>query len=203
MIRSIVFDLGNVLFGYDPNYILTQLLPENKFHQAYLDHFINAQLWQELDRGSLDESALTDLLNPKIPDPNLEDNIQIILRNFVYHLHLINGSRSIFLKLKKIYPIYLLTNFQAVPFSQLREIHPFLYQADGAIVSAHHQLMKPDPEIYKYLLSKFKLEPSETVFIDDLAENIAGAQSFGIHGIQFKSPDLLQEELIKLGVEIN
>ena len=30
--------------------------------------------------------------------------------------------------------IYLLSNFQAVPYSKLREIHPFLYQADGAII---------------------------------------------------------------------
>ena len=182
MIKNIVFDVGNVLFGYDPNFILNKLLPENKFHQQYLDHFINAQVWQDLDRGTLDESSLVDLLVEKISDPNLEDNLNIILNNFIYHLNLFNGSRKLFLTLKKRYPIYILSNFQAVPFAQLREMHPFLYQADGTIVSAHHKLMKPEPEIYKLLLEKFKLEPNETVFIDDLSENIEGAKSFGIQG---------------------
>ena len=203
MIKNIVFDVGNVLFGYEPSYILQQLLPENKFHNDYLNHFINAQVWQDLDRGTVDESSLVDLLFEKIPDPNLEDNLSIILRNFIYHLNLINGTRALFLKLKKIYPIYLLTNFQAVPFSQLREMHPFLYQADGAVVSAHHQLMKPEPDIYQLLLSKFNLDPKETVFIDDLDANIEAARSFGIKGIVFKSPTSLAEQLVELGVIIN
>jgi putative hydrolase of the HAD superfamily len=203
MIKNIVFDIGNVLFGYEPRHILNQLLPENKFHDAYLDHFINAQIWQDLDRGIIEETALVDFLETKINDPNLEDNLTIIINNFIYHLNLISGSRKLFLTLKKQYPIYLLSNFQAVPFSKLREMNPFLYQADGCIISAHHHLMKPEPEIYKLLLKKFNLIPNETVFIDDLETNIEGAKSFGINGIVFKSPESTKEALIKLGVEFN
>ena len=77
MIKNIVFDLGNVLFGYDPVYILNQLLPENKFHDEYLTHFIHSQLWQDLDRGSIEESALIDLLVNKINDPNLDGTADI------------------------------------------------------------------------------------------------------------------------------
>ena len=203
MIKNIVFDIGNVLFGYDPNHLLNQLLPENPFHKNYLDHFINAQVWQDLDRGTVDEASLVDILVNKINDPNLEDNLQIILQNFIYHLHLINGSRSLFLTLKRIYPIYLLSNFQAVPFSKLREIHPFLYQADGAIISAHHQCMKPEADIYQKLIQKYQLVPEESVFIDDLEANIAAAKALGFNGIVFKSPDSLKESLIELGVELN
>lgn len=203
MIKNIVFDLGNVLFGYDPVYILNQLLPENKFHSEYLTHFIHSQLWQDLDRGSIEESALIDLLVNKINDPNLEDNLELIIQNFVYHLHLIDGSREIFLNLKQIYPMYLLSNFQAVPYSKLREINPFLYQADGAIISAHHQCMKPEAKIYHKLLEKYQLIPEETVFIDDLKENIDAAIKLGMKGIVFKSPDSLKEELITLGVEFS
>ena len=87
-----------------------QLLPENKFHSDYLTHFIESKIWQDLDRGSIEESSLIDMLVNKINDPNLEDNLQIIIQNFIYHLHLINGSRELFLTLKRIYPIYLLSN---------------------------------------------------------------------------------------------
>lgn len=201
MIRNIVFDIGNVLFGYEPTYILQKLLPENEFHNDYLTHFINAQYWQDLDRGTLEESSLVDLLSDKIPDPNLEDNLQVITQNFVYHLHLINDSRSLFLNLKRIYPLYLLSNFQAVPFSKLREIHPFLYQADGTIISAHHHLMKPEPAIYQKLFTTYSLTPDECVFIDDLPENIAAAKNAGMHGIVFTSPDSTKTALLELGVE--
>ena len=203
MIKHIVFDIGNVLFAYDPEYILHQLLPENHFHKDYLKHFIHSQLWQDLDRGTLDESALPDILMKKIPDPNLADNLQLIIQNFVYHLHLINGSRDLFLNLKQRYPIFLLSNFQAVPFAKLREIHPFLTQADGAVVSAHHQLMKPEPAIYLKLLSNHHLDPKECVFIDDLSENIEGAKSIGMKGIVFSSPESTQSALTDLGVELS
>ena len=203
MIKTIVFDIGNVLFGYDPKYILHQLMPENKFHNDYLTHFINAKLWQDLDRGSLDESSLVDILMTLIPDPNLEDNLQLILNNFIHHLHLIDGSRQLFLQLKQIYPIYLLSNFQAVPFSKLREIHPFLYQADGAIISAHHQLMKPEPAIYTKLIQKYQLNPENTVFIDDLPDNINAAIHLGMKGIVFKSPESTKEQLLAMGVTIS
>ena len=75
----------------------------------------------------------------------------------------------------------------AVPFSKLREIHPFLYQADGAIISAHHQLMKPEPAIYTKLIQKYQLNPENSVFIDDLPDNINAAIDLGMKGIVFKS----------------
>ena len=201
MIKNIIFDVGNVLFGYDPNHVLNQLLPENKYHDSYLTHFINADIWQDLDRGTVDESSLIDKLVNLIPDPNLEDNLSIILDNFIFHMQLFDDSRSLFLNLKKRYPMYILSNFQAVPFAKLREMHPFLYQADGTIVSAHHQLMKPEPEIYQLLISRYQLHPNECVFIDDLEANIVAAEAEGINGIHFKSADQVKDQLKILGIE--
>ena len=203
MIKTIVFDIGNVLFSYNPQYVLDQILPGNPYHSDYLTYFINAQVWQDLDRGTVDESTLGHQLGDKIPDPNLAQNLQSIIDNFIHHMSLIEDNRSLFLNLKKTYPVYLLSNFQAVPFSNLRELHPFLYQADGAIVSAHQNLMKPEPEIYQLLISRFKLVPRETVFIDDLPNNITAAINEGINGIVFKSPDQLKNDLTQLGINID
>ena len=139
-----------------------------------------------------------DQLSTKIPDPNLKQNLQSIIDNFIHHMSLIEDNRTLFLTLKKTYPIYLLSNFQAVPFSNLRESHPFLYQADGAIVSAHHHLMKPEAAIYQLLLNRFSIAPKETVFIDDLPDNIAAAKKEGMNGIVFKSPDQLKSDLLSL-----
>lgn len=51
------------------------------------------------------------------------------------------------------------------------------------------RLRKPDSRIYQRLLDLMEVKPSEAIFIDDLAENIQGAVSAGIHGIQFISTD--------------
>jgi putative hydrolase of the HAD superfamily len=200
MIKTIVFDIGNVLFHYDPAYILNQLLPDSPYHQQYLDHFFNAQVWQDLDKGIIAESKLAKQLAPLIPDPDLKKHIPLLIQNFIHHLHLNNEARQLFLRLKHTYPIYLLSNFQAVPFANLRELHPFLYQADGTVISAHHKLMKPDPKIYDYLLTHYFLKPDQTVFIDDLPDNISAAKQAGIHGIVFESTDQLITDLKTLQV---
>ena len=117
MIKSIIFDIGNVLFGYDPQHVLNQILPNNPYHTQYLDHFINAQVWQDLDRGTVDESTLSDQLSTKIPDPNLKQNLQSIIDNFIHHMSLIEDNRTLFLTLKKhirytYYPIFKPFHFQ-------------------------------------------------------------------------------------------
>ncbi|MBT8082631.1 MAG: HAD-IA family hydrolase [Gammaproteobacteria bacterium] len=45
--------------------------------------------------------------------------------------------------------------------------------------------MKPEPQIYEYLLDAYQLEPTDTIFIDDLPENLDAAASLGIRTIRF------------------
>ncbi len=42
---------------------------------------------------------------------------------------------------------------------------------------------KPAPEIFQLTLEQLGLEASSTVFLDDLAANVAGAEAVGMHGI--------------------
>jgi glucose-1-phosphatase len=51
------------------------------------------------------------------------------------------------------------------------------------------RLRKPDIRIYQRMLDLMEVKPAEAIFVDDLAENIQGAISAGIHGIQFLSTD--------------
>ena len=65
MIKNIVFDIGNVLFGYDPNHLLNQLLPENPFHKNYLIILLmsHGKNWIV----AINEDSLIDMLVNKIP----------------------------------------------------------------------------------------------------------------------------------------
>ena len=46
-------------------------------------------------------------------------------------------------------------------------------------------IAKPDPEIYKLLLSRYDLKAEECVFIDDTEENVLSAKKLGFAGIVF------------------
>lgn len=78
---------------------------------------------------------------------------------------------------------------------QTEEKLKFLPLMDGVVFSYRIKKLKPDPEIYEYLCDEFWLEPEESVFIDDRAENIAGAEKCGIHGIVFTSYEQAKKEL--------
>jgi len=54
---------------------------------------------------------------------------------------------------------------------------------DAAVVSGDVGLHKPQPEIYLLACERLAVEPAECVFVDDLRENIAGAEAVGMTGV--------------------
>ncbi|TAG69800.1 MAG: hypothetical protein EAZ26_06650 [Runella slithyformis] len=56
-------------------------------------------------------------------------------------------------------------------------------------------LMKPDPAIYLRVLEEGGMLASETLFLDDNADNIKSAQSLGIQTIQVQKPTTILEYL--------
>jgi len=61
-------------------------------------------------------------------------------------------------------------------------------------------LRKPDPPIYKRALDILGRPAERVLFIDDRAENVAGAVSVGMRGIQFLGADSLRRQLVSLGI---
>ena len=61
-------------------------------------------------------------------------------------------------------------------------------------------MIKPDPRIFRILLDRYRIAPNEAVFIDDNPGNAAAAAALGMHGIHFRSPELLRHELESLGL---
>ena len=77
----------------------------------------------------------------------------------------------------------------------------FLQWFEGIVVSGIEKVVKPRREIFEILLSRYSVDRSRAVFIDDHPNNVEGAKDAGIHGIQFTSPDKLRQDLRRLGIE--
>lgn len=60
---------------------------------------------------------------------------------------------------------------------------------DGLIFSTDTHALKPDENAFKMALEYFKLDPKETIFIDDSKKNIAGAKKAGVTGVHFLSTE--------------
>ena len=74
---------------------------------------------------------------------------------------------------------------------------------DATVISGDVGLHKPQPEIYLLACERLSVGPRDCVFVDDLAENIVGAEAVGMTGVRHREADEtipLLEEL--LGVEL-
>jgi putative hydrolase of the HAD superfamily len=61
---------------------------------------------------------------------------------------------------------------------------------------------KPEQEIYRTALRMTQTRPGESVFIDDRLPNLKPAEDLGMRTIHYQSPELLLEDLKRLGVEV-
>ena len=48
------------------------------------------------------------------------------------------------------------------------------------MISCRVHLIKPEPEIYRYLIKQYGLKKTQTIFIDDLAANLEPAERIGM-----------------------
>ncbi|EFB40669.1 hypothetical protein pah_c197o055 [Parachlamydia acanthamoebae str. Hall's coccus] len=71
---------------------------------------------------------------------------------------------------------------------------------NGAVFSYQIHKMKPDFQIYRYLLDKYQLNPQNCLLIDDLEVNVFSAEKVGIDSILFEINDKIKEQLILKGL---
>lgn len=61
---------------------------------------------------------------------------------------------------------------------------------------------KPDPNSFTKLLSKIKISPADTWFIDDKRSNVQGAKLAGLKAHHFRSYEALAKDVKSMGYEI-
>ena len=97
------------------------------------------------------------------------------------------------------YNIYLLTNYPEWLFeTHWKKGFTFVPYVDGKVVSGKVKLIKPDHAIYETIIKKYSLNPAESVFIDDVKENVQAAKETGLNAIQFTNINDVKNQLEKL-----
>ncbi len=180
---TVVFDLGNVLLDYSPYRFLHQAGIDSERHAdigAAL--FENPEVWSELDRGTLDSHGVA--RKAIEVNPALENEIISYMQQWHEFFEMIPDNVEAFYKIKRSgCGVYVLSNFSSEAFEKIRWKFPFLDEMDGMIISAEHQVIKPEPEIFQLLIDRYRIEPQNAVFIDDLIANTDVARTFGFNVI--------------------
>lgn len=195
---NIVFDLGGVVLHWSPEDIINKYFPDSADRKNIKDNFFGHSDWESLDRGTIAKELA--IKNAAARTGLDYTQIKEMLDSTPASLTPKEETIDLILKLKeKGHELYILSNMHHDSMDYLDETHDFFELFEGKVASCRVNLIKPEAAIYQHLLSEYKLEPKETVFIDDMKENVEAAAREGIHPIQFKSAVQCEEELKALG----
>jgi 2-haloacid dehalogenase len=196
----VVFDLGGVLVDWNPRYLYRKLFNGDvAAMEMFLTEVCTPDWNERQDAGRRFAEAEAALIR------HHPDKAKLIR---AWHARFdemiagaIDGTVAVLEELKaRGAPLYALTNWSAETFAPQRGRFPFLGHFQGILVSGDEGVIKPDPRIFRLLLQRFDLRAEDAVFIDDNPVNVRAAGGLGIHGIHFRSPGALREELGVLGL---
>lgn len=190
MIKTIIFDLGNVILKDSPSIVLeiTKVLDENRknIKSKFFDD------WNELDLGN---KTLKEHLNNCELDSSIDESVREILLNYYKYRPFNNDVIELMTNLKNNgYNIFILSNNNKEAYEYLRKL-PVFECVDGWIVSCDYHIVKPNKEIFIKLFETFNVKPEECFFIDDKEENINVAKKLGMKGFTL---DIKNQGICKL-----
>lgn len=200
-IEAVIFDLGNVLIGFDHTIAVKKILRHTpKKSKDIYNLFFDSDLTQEFEKGKTGTleffEQIKDALELKISygeflpiwneiffsKPESEDFV---------------GSLNSGIKLA------LLSNINQLHYEYIREEFSStigLFEADKIIPSFMTGFIKPDKEIYDLALKALGVPRESVVYVDDRLDLIEAALSYGIKSIQFKSAKELKQKFQDLGI---
>lgn len=185
-IKNIIFDMGGVLFdlhadrcveafealgAHKTAAYVRDFRTEDMFHLIEMSSGTTAQFCDEvraLDGINASDEEITSAWNALLgTTPDSKRNQLLQLKGEGYNMFLLSNTNEIHWNRAK-----------TLIAGENHDIDDFF---DSIFLSYEMNLRKPDKEIFRRVLSDAQINPEETIFIDDNAQNVASAQELGIH----------------------
>ena len=198
-IKAILFDMGNVLIFFDAKRSSKAFseavgVPEDKIWKT----FFISELERSYTKGEISSEEFYQKVVEHFPK-KIDFATFAKLWNDIFTEN--HDMDELLRKLKKQYPLYLISNTNDLHFEYVIANFPIAKHFTKCFPSHEVGHRKPDQAMFEHVLREIKLKPEETVFIDDVTEFVDSANRLGIHGIQFTSRPALEAELRKMGIQ--
>ncbi len=196
MIKNVIFDLGNVLVGVDFDKTRSLILAEGISKKKYSD-FFGKSLRSRFEEGRVNTREFMDMAYNSFGNKITKIKLKALFEDMFYE---IPEMKNFLKKLRRShkYELFLLSNTNPLHFNYIKKKFAYVNYIDKFILSYKVKMAKPDSKIYKAVLKKFKLNPYETLFIDDLNDNCTAAGKFGIKTICYKNYRTFEKQFRKI-----
>ena len=192
-IKNIIFDLGGVLINIDFK-LTEQAFAKLGFHDfsKHITQFHITRLFEDYETGKINDAGFINRIQQLAPHPITENEIihawNALLLDFPPE------RIELLKKIKQQYRIFLLSNTNALHHTEFQKRFFALTGGqledvfDKTYYSQTTGMRKPNAEIYQLVVDENKLNPSETLFIDDTASNFSGAEQVGLQTFHLTAP---------------
>lgn len=197
---AVIFDVGHVLYDWDPRYLYRRLIDDDRALDAFLRDVCTREWHFQHDAGRCFADTSAELA-ARFPEhaaliaawgPRYNDQMGSTLP----------GMAELVVELdQRGVPLFAITNFSHEFWPPFRAREAWLFDRfRGIVVSGEERLIKPDPAIFELALDRFGLAPGDAIFIDDRLDNVETARTMGIAAHHFTDSGPLRAELTALGL---
>ena len=198
--HAVIFDIGRVLYRWEPRLLYERLIPDDEARDAFLRDVVSTDWHFQHDAGRDFAATSAELI---AAHPHHADLIAAWAPNFLDTIPgPVEGMPALVDDLHAAgVPLYAITNFSHEFFPPFRAREAAMFDRfRDIVVSGDEKLVKPDAAIYRLALSRFGLRAVDAVFVDDNEANVAGAAAMGMHALHFTGEPRLRGELTALGL---
>jgi len=188
---NVDFDLGGVVFRWQPHEFLPRLLPHRAGGEAacaaLVKEFFGAE-WLEFDRGVVDEAQLLHRIAWRTGLP--VDDVRRVVDAVPGELQPMTATVDLMRRLRdRGHTLHYLSNMPAPLAEGLVATHAFMQWFDSGLFSSQVKLVKPEPAIFREAQARFGVPAAQLLFIDDYALNVTAARAQGWDGVHFLSAE--------------
>lgn len=194
MIKTMYFDLGNVLVFFDHEKMYEQLSTLSGLSVANIRSMLQENKTQHrYETGLITTDELYNRFTQASPNP-------FSLEEFAY------AASNIFTPNEEIFPIIkemkkqkirliLLSNTSECHFNYIFKTYPILSEFNEWVLSYKAGACKPDPKIFEKALKLAECPASNCFFVDDIHEYVQAARKAGLDSEVFSNTTILKKHL--------
>ena len=196
--KAIIFDLGGVILNINYQNTIDKFSKLGvKNASAFYSKKMQSDLFNQIETGKITTEKFLSVLKKET------NKATIYQVEKAWNSMLLDLPKERIVLLKKLsqdYPIFLLSNTNAIHISAIKEylgesIYTNFYSLFNKVYYSHEiGFRKPNKEAFQLILKENNLKANEVLFIDDSPQHIQGAKKLGIKTYHLKD----QEEITTL-----